>query len=563
MLFAVLAALITVTYRMGSLPLLSPDEGRNAEVAREMKNSGAWLVPSYNQLPYLDKPAFYFKTVALSLSLLGDNEYGARMSSALFAAAVLFLAWRFTRHQCGSRPAALAVLVIATSPLFISQARIVIFDIALCLFVCLAVVSGYRAEQLADPQRTRWLRLGAAAAGFATLVKGPVGFLLPIVVLSTYHATRRDWAGIRRLFRPLHILIFLAIVLPWFVGVSLQHPDFPDYGLVQESFKRFTTSQFHRGGPVYYYALVMPATFFPWSLLIPGGVWFLTRNRSALPEITRLCLCWCLAVVVFFSMSKSKLPGYILSISVPFGILVAQLLDAALSRPDGTAGRILRKTTTGLVTLMVVLTLGLIVAAPQTGLLPHPLPLKKVNLADYSSAVIPVATLFAIIAAIGSGGLMRRKSGLNLSSFALLPILLVVLGAGVFDVVFQKSSARPIAERLSHLPKETGLVFYQCFPTGLPFYLRRTGTLITETGGELTSNYAIYMLKRTESWPSPVVKPQDFDLWLGKQTGDLYLFFKSDRKETAQALATRYQASLEELPNRFLGLPLPAKARQR
>ncbi|HAB15835.1 MAG TPA: dolichyl-phosphate-mannose--protein mannosyltransferase, partial [Verrucomicrobiales bacterium] len=133
---------------------------------------------------------------------------------------------------------------------------------------------------------------------------------------------------------------FLAIVLPWFLGVTSQHSDFPHYGLVEESLKRFTTSQFHRTAPVYYYLVVLPATFFPWSLLLPAGVLAAKRWRS-LPSISRLSMVWSLTAVGFFSVSQSKLPGYILSVTIPFGILTGQLLDAALRNPEGRAARFL------------------------------------------------------------------------------------------------------------------------------------------------------------------------------------------------------------------------------
>ncbi len=271
LLLALLAAAITVFYRLGALPLITPDEGRNAEVAREMKESGSWLVPTYNGLPYLDKPAFYFKAVGLALAAVGDNETGARLPSALSALGLLVVVGLFTHRVCGPRPAALAILVVTTLPLFISQARLVIFDITLAFFVCSSIVSGYLAESMEGSARRRWYCLGAAAAGFATLVKGPVGFAVPLIVLIAHHAVERRWKAILRLFHPLNFAVIFAVVLPWFLGVTRAHPDFPHYGLIEETFKRFTTPQFRRTQPFYFYLVVLPATFFPWSLLLPGA----------------------------------------------------------------------------------------------------------------------------------------------------------------------------------------------------------------------------------------------------------------------------------------------------
>src|SRR5262245_47994851 len=111
----VVIALVTLGFGLGHLPLLQPDEGRNAEIAREMKESGAWLVPTYDGVDYLDKPVFYFKVVALSMAAFGNNETAARLPSALFAAGLLAMSFAFCRRVYGSgRIAWLAVLVVAT-----------------------------------------------------------------------------------------------------------------------------------------------------------------------------------------------------------------------------------------------------------------------------------------------------------------------------------------------------------------------------------------------------------------------------------------------------------------
>ena len=170
-----------------SLPLIAPDEGRNAEVAREMKESGAWLVPTYNGVDYLDKPAFYFKAVALSLAAFGDNETAARLPSAAFGMALVALVFAFCRKVHGTRCGLLAVIVVATTPLFVMNARTVIFDIALAFFVCGAIFAGYLAEEAEGRARRNWYLLGAASAGLATLVKGPVGFLIPALVLLVFN----------------------------------------------------------------------------------------------------------------------------------------------------------------------------------------------------------------------------------------------------------------------------------------------------------------------------------------------------------------------------------------
>src|SRR5262245_11519365 len=171
-LLAIIVVFATLCFRLGHLPLLAPDEGRNAEVAREMKEAGAWLVPTYDGVTYLDKPALYFKAVALSLAAFGNNETAARIPSAASAIALLALVFCFCRRISGTRAGLLAVITVATMPLFLVYSRIVIFDIALAFFVCGAVFAGFLAEEAEGKGRRNWYLLGASCAGFATLIKG-------------------------------------------------------------------------------------------------------------------------------------------------------------------------------------------------------------------------------------------------------------------------------------------------------------------------------------------------------------------------------------------------------
>src|SRR5580765_5899016 len=145
-LFAFLVAGTVLFAGLGAVPLMQPDEGRNAEVAREMAVSGSWLVPTLEGHPYLDKPAAYFAAVALSLRTLGTNEWGARLPSALCGLAILACLYAFARRSYDDVTAALVVLVVGTMPLFIAFSRIVIMDIALALCTSVAILAAFVAE---------------------------------------------------------------------------------------------------------------------------------------------------------------------------------------------------------------------------------------------------------------------------------------------------------------------------------------------------------------------------------------------------------------------------------
>ncbi|MDD1644064.1 MAG: glycosyltransferase family 39 protein, partial [Methylococcaceae bacterium] len=265
--------------RLGGWPLISPDEGRNAEVAREMSQSHAWLVPTYDGLVYLDKPAFYFKTIALSFSLLGESEGVARLSSAFFGFSLLVVVYLFCRRIYDQRTAILAMLIVATTPLYIAFSRFVIFDMTLAFFVCSTIFACFLAEESEEKQRMRWYLVGALSAGIATLIKGPVGFIVPTLVITVFNAVEGRFVVMKRAFAPRNWAVFFAVVLPWFVGLSLLRPDFPYYGIMRESVARFTTTEFHRTAPFYFYAPVIAGTFFAWSLLLPESIVIAWRKR--------------------------------------------------------------------------------------------------------------------------------------------------------------------------------------------------------------------------------------------------------------------------------------------
>ena len=215
LLIAAVVVGFTLLWNLGGYPLIQPDEGRNAEVAREMKSTGAWLVPTLNGVPYLDKPALYFNLVALSLDFFGDREFAARLPSALFSIGTLALVLWFCGQQYGRLRGVIAVVIIATSPLFVGYARTVIFDSALAFFVTASILAGYLAEASNEKDRPRWYALFAAAAAAATLTKGPVGLLIPSLVLITFHLWAGRPAAIRRIYSARNVIVFIALVAPW------------------------------------------------------------------------------------------------------------------------------------------------------------------------------------------------------------------------------------------------------------------------------------------------------------------------------------------------------------
>jgi hypothetical protein len=548
--------------RLGYLPLIDPDEGRNAQVAREMAESGSWVVPTFNGIPYLDKPALYFRAVALSFEIFGHSEAAARLPAALSAAALAVMMFVFVRRVYGERTAALTVLVLATTPLVIGFARFVIFDMPLTLFVSAAILAGYLAEEDPASPHRRWLLLGAAASAMATLIKGPVGFLVPGVVLGACHLLERRPKALARLVAPANLLLFLALVLPWFVALVLEHPEFLHYGLVEETLRRYTTASFRRTEPVYYYAPVLLLVFFPWSVLLPEAVVTAWRQRARWTRTDRFFVIWAVAVVLFFSTSQSKRPGYVLPGIVALAVLMGRLLDHAVADPESRAVRL---------TLRGVLGVALLSAAAAAALsLNLAGPDRLQDLLDFESNEFgrlqpDIGILVASLVGVAIGAFVvwaTRAVRLALAVFALPAVLFLSVGFGTAARYAEASSARGLARAIAPLPPGGLVACLECFSVGLPFYVGQPVIYISHRGrGGLTSNYVRYHLKHGGSWPETLVPLDDRTRWLARQTAPVYVLTKDHARSLLEEIAAARGVRVVELRPGWWGTLVPPAAR--
>jgi 4-amino-4-deoxy-L-arabinose transferase-like glycosyltransferase len=536
-LLAFLISAWAVFGHLGGFPLLAPDEGRNAEVAREMKEAGAWLVPTYDGATYLDKPAFFFKAVALSLAAFGESEWAARLPSALFGFGLAAALFGFCRRVYDTRTAALAMVVVASTPLFIAFSRIVIFDMTLAFFVCGSIFAAYLAEEHAGGRRRNWYLAAAFLGGVATLVKGPVGFLIPLLVMAAFHASLKRYDALKRLFAPAHGLMFLAVVLPWFVGLSLACPDFPYYGIMRESIARFTTPVFRRTQPFYFYGQIIASCFFAWSLVLPESIAAAWRRRSRLSRPDRLFIVWALVVVAFFSLSKSKLPGYILTGVVALGVLAARVYAEALRDSQGHAAAIVRRANLALLLILLP------AAAAMTAIALHPERLEsRLKVAhEVFARFVPLMPMAAaslgLMAALAAVAYFRRDPRWAFAAALSVPLLLLTANFEILPRYADTRSARALAGRLPSLPKDAEYACLSCFPPGLPFYLKRLVTLISDDGKELTSNYVLFSLASGKPWPERIVSYDRLESWLQSRDHPVYLIAKYDKHAALDALA--------------------------
>jgi len=551
---AFLFAILVVFLHLGDLPLADPDEGRNAEVAREMAATGDWLVPSYIGLAYLDKPPAFFAAVGSSFAVFGVNEFAARIPSALSAIALLGVLWAFVRREYDGKTAACAVGVVATLPLFYVFARMVIFDMPLALFVSIAILAAFRAEASTGSARQGWYLASAAATGVATLIKGPVGFILPGLVLSVYGLVVRIPGRYRRLFHPANVAVFLGLVLPWFVATALRRPEFPHYGIVVESWQRFTTPALDRTGPWYYYIPTLIGACYPWSVLLPGLVVYGWRTRARWTPADKLLVTWALVVLVFFSLSHSKLPGYILTAAVAVGVLLARMVAEAFRRPGSDAGRGVFRGAVGFGIFNLVLVGWLAVEVARPGLWSELLGFYG---RDYEKMQPLFGTLLVLVAVLGVlavAAFLTRRVWVAFAAFTLLPALLLSVGFSRLEHYAEEGSSRGLAASIEQAAPAVRTLCVRCLPPGLAFYSRRLPILATEDGRETTSNFVRYTLARTETWPPDVVAAGLLPRWLETRSDTLFLLTRDSRK--LEALAGPGARPLR-LGRGWLGVVLP------
>jgi hypothetical protein len=326
-----LLSIFVLFHNLGGAALFDPDEGRNAEIAREILVTGDWVTPYYDFLPRLEKPVFFYALTALSYKLFGISEAAARFPSAGFAFAALLLVYFFTRRLLGAWPALWSGLVLLTCVEFSAFSRIVILDMLLALFITLALSAFYLANAAERGGKKRaYYFLMYAALGCATLVKGPIGVVIPGIIVAAYLAVRRKWSALLEMELGWGLLIFFAIVAPWYAWAEIRRPGYLAYFLWQEHFARYLTTYYQRTKPWYYFFVVLAGGFFPWTFFLPS----LARRlwKKSLDDFSLYLVLWAVVPFVFFSFSRSKMAEYLLPVYPALAILAGKTIADALER---------------------------------------------------------------------------------------------------------------------------------------------------------------------------------------------------------------------------------------
>jgi 4-amino-4-deoxy-L-arabinose transferase-like glycosyltransferase len=452
-------------FKIGSVSLFDYDEAIYAQAAREMYETGNWLNPTYTGENFYDKPVLYYWVTILSFKTLGVTELAARLPSSLFGILMVLALLYFVTRVWGFKSALHVSFAFALSLFYAVYSRASVMDMTLTFFIACAIFSSY----LSVRQKRAYIYGLYGFSALAFLTKGLIGVLFPFGISGVFLVITEGWSGLRRLFSLRGLLLFLLLAAPWFVAQLIVNGwEFFDQFIIAQHFRRFTgTMQGHKG-PIYYYLPVLVLGGFPWIAFFPGGLVRVFKDRSA-RDLGLLALIWFLAIVGFFSLSRTKLPNYILPAVPAMCIIIASGMDQAISSVAEGSRRVLailngcaRWFILGLSILMGVAFIVLGRYLPNLGL--------EQAVWPYFAAL----ALFAMAASMATA--LSRKKDRHLVSALSMAAFLFILSVGAVPAasrLLQGTLQKYSLYIKNETPREARIISYRLSKPSLVFYSGR------------------------------------------------------------------------------------------
>jgi 4-amino-4-deoxy-L-arabinose transferase-like glycosyltransferase len=495
-MFGAAALLFTVLWfaLLAQRPLFDPDEGRYAEIPREMMLSGGdWVIPHLNGIVYLEKPPLQYWLTALAFRAFGQNEFAARLCTGaagyLSLAAVFLLGRQLWGFAAGVR----AALFCAASALFVLLGHQLTLDMLLSFWLTAALGCFLMAQARSEGagHRRAWMLGCWAAMAFALLTKGLIGVLIPAAALGAYVLWQRDWPLLRRLHLRWGLPLFAAIAAPWLVLAARANGQFLEFFFVREHFLRFLTPIEHRTQPWWFFVPVLIVGIMPW---LPQALRALAatptdRVRHGEFDPLRLLWVWCVFVLIFFSLSDSKLIPYILPVVPALALMCA---GRCAGRGGGEGGEDLGGSPGEGETCGGLLAGALLTLTSCAGLMGYVCGLwGSADARELLPLIRPVLYWTCALLAIGAlTCALCRQKGRPLAALAGLcgswflatgTILLAAIPAqsqfSAKDLAVALHS-RAAADGSGRLPVDVPIFAVQAYEQSLPFYLRRTVVLV-------------------------------------------------------------------------------------
>lgn len=452
--------------------LIPSDEGRYAEISREMLVTGDWVTPRYNGYKYFEKPPLQIWATATAFNLFGIGEWQARLWTALTGfLTILFIGFTGARIY-NARAGWIAALVLASSPMWVIGGHINSLDMGLSAFLVAALCSLLLAQTSSLKNNTRnWMWSCWAFMGLATLSKGVIGLAIPGMVFVVYSITAWDWKIWKRLYIVSGTILFLAITAPWFVLVAQRNPEFLEFFFIHEHLQRFTQTAHSRTGPIYFFIPLLILGFLPWVAQIPGAIWQAWQERNRQFSSGWLLTCWFAVILGFFSLSQSKLPGYIIPIFPALALIVGNRLDSNLGFSNSL--RLSWKLQTA---FFVLLGIAGFFFLDQVSKQARPDEIEAY--AEYTYWII--AALIALIIFSLLALIQSKRSGLaSMTSFASGFFLCALIAGTGHETLGRAVSGIDLVEKVkASIPEKVNFYSVRILDHTVPFYLGKTMVMV-------------------------------------------------------------------------------------
>ena len=484
--WAIVAVIVAFTWfaALDLRKLQHPDEGRYAEIAREMAVSGDWVTPRLNGIKYFEKPPLQYWVTAASYRAFETDQWTARLAPAVAGLLSVLVVGFTAARLAGPTAGAYAALGLAGCVWHVGLSHFLTLDALLTFLLTAALCSFLLANRDGLPRaRVRaWMLAAWAELALATLTKGPIALVIPGATLVLYALLTRDRGPWKRLHLASGLPLYLAIAAPWFIVASRANPGFAEFFFIHEHVTRFLTTEHRRGGAWWYFVPLFAAGVMPWLSIAPW-TWRASWRAPATANGFRwqaFCLVWAAFVFGFFSLSGSKLPSYILPMFPALMLVLGPALAALAARR--------------LAWLLAPLAIGALLLATGVAigferLIPR-LAVDGRTPAAVFQAYVPWAILgtgiIAVAAVAGWAALRRdgeRAKSLGLAIVALGTLVgfqVLFVGHDVFRATRSGYDILREAKHARGAPLDPGVPFYQVgsYDQTVPFYLNRTTTLV-------------------------------------------------------------------------------------
>jgi 4-amino-4-deoxy-L-arabinose transferase-like glycosyltransferase len=322
-----LLAALTFLAGLGRGAITDSDEAFYAESAREMVASGDWIEPFYNYEPRWQKPVAYYWLTAATYFVTGASEFGARFWAAMAGVGLVLVTAAAGRRWYDETTGLLAGAIAATNFGYFSIGRMALPDLPLTFCITLAIWAAFVSTLESERSTRKFVVLAAVGLGLGFLMKGPVGLLIPFIVILPVLMIERRSIGLNPVDLMLGFVIMITIAAPWYLMMWARHGnEYLNSFFIGDNFERFATDRFNDPRPWWFYLPVVAGGLLPWTplaLVWLGPITQFLRGRRSIGTIDLRLLLWAIFPLVFYSLSVGKQPRYVLPVLPPIALLLA------------------------------------------------------------------------------------------------------------------------------------------------------------------------------------------------------------------------------------------------